>query len=61
MEIKPGDVVVLKSGSPEMTVEYTEGDKVGCLWFINGNVVKYVFKATVLELTSTPRVVLANL
>ena len=28
-----GDVVVLKSGGPRMTVEYVDGDSVHCTWF----------------------------
>ena len=28
-----GDVVTLKSGGPDMTVQSTEGDHVWCQWF----------------------------
>lgn len=31
--MKPGDVVMLKSGGPEMTVSAIEGEKVYCEWF----------------------------
>ncbi|PZU29860.1 MAG: DUF2158 domain-containing protein [Stenotrophomonas sp.] len=33
MEFKPGDVVVLRSGGPKMTVSSLEGSRVWCVWF----------------------------
>jgi uncharacterized protein YodC (DUF2158 family) len=33
LAIKVGDVVMLKSGGPTMTVEWIEGDRAGCNWF----------------------------
>ena len=33
MTFKVGDVVILKSGSPPMTVTAVEGDQVTCVWF----------------------------
>jgi uncharacterized protein YodC (DUF2158 family) len=36
MTFKVGDVVVLNSGGPEMTVEALSGDRVVCCWFNNG-------------------------
>lgn len=30
---KPGDVVRLKSGGPNMTVSFEEDDSVACQWF----------------------------
>ena len=33
MTFKVGDVVVLKSGGPRMTVEEIEGQEVQCVWF----------------------------
>lgn len=34
MEFKPGDVVVLKSGGPDMTISsIDEGQKASCYWF----------------------------
>jgi uncharacterized protein YodC (DUF2158 family) len=30
---KPGDVVVLKSGCPKMTVDFFENGMVNCSWF----------------------------
>lgn len=39
-ELKVGDVVVLKSGSPNMTIEaigeYDYEGKAYCSWFVNG-------------------------
>lgn len=35
-ELKPGDVVRLKSGSPGMTVEAVSGRSVSCAWFVDG-------------------------
>lgn len=32
-QFKPGDVVELKSGGPQMTISYISGDKVDCVWF----------------------------
>jgi len=57
-EFKPGDVVVLKSGSPSMTIDkfvwnperaesYT--DKVECVWFDQKVLNKQVFQLTSLE------------
>ena len=38
--MKPGDTVVLKSGSPRMTVtnvtERDSGNQVNCQWFVDG-------------------------
>lgn len=35
-EIKSGDIMLLQSGGPTMTVEYVNGDTVRCVWF-DGN------------------------
>jgi uncharacterized protein YodC (DUF2158 family) len=34
-EFKPGDLVVLKSGGPRMTIEFVNSSdpKIGCVWF----------------------------
>ena len=32
MTIKPGDVVLLKSGGPSMTVVSVDEDEIGCVW-----------------------------
>lgn len=34
-QIKAGDVVVLKSGGPTMTVQWIEDDTAVCVWFDN--------------------------
>jgi uncharacterized protein YodC (DUF2158 family) len=40
-EMKPGDVVQLKSGGPAMTVEkLNETGEWACLWFVAGHDVK---------------------
>lgn len=36
-EIKPGDVVVLMSGGPEMTVCSVTAEGVECIWFEKDN------------------------
>lgn len=33
MDLKVGDVVMLKSGGPSMTVDQVDGDHVWCCWF----------------------------
>jgi uncharacterized protein YodC (DUF2158 family) len=39
-EIKVGDVVVLKSGGPDMTVVEVQGEEVVCQWFAKKEVVE---------------------
>lgn len=34
-----GDVVMLNSGGPKMTISSIESDRVWCIWFITSNVV----------------------
>lgn len=53
-EIKAGDVVVLKSGGPEMTVEYIENEWVDCVWFKDKDKVKGQFHVTNLKTPSQP-------
>jgi len=49
MEIKVGDVVRLKSGGPDMTVEAIEDDQyVSCVWFQGNNVLRNTFGAPLL-------------
>jgi uncharacterized protein YodC (DUF2158 family) len=33
MDFAIGDVAVLKSGGPKMTVEYVDGTDISCVWF----------------------------
>jgi uncharacterized protein YodC (DUF2158 family) len=50
--LKYGDVVMLKSGGPEMTVAYKgndAGDKFGCYWFDRNDVKEHVFPAEALK------------
>ena len=37
MPFKPGDIVILKSGGPFMTVISTDNGKVKCTWFDEKN------------------------
>lgn len=47
---KPGDVVRLRSGGPEMTVTFSEGGRVCCIWFdIDGRLQGETFLPTSLE------------
>lgn len=36
MTFSIGDIVLLKSGGPSMTVKVVDGDNVTCTWFANG-------------------------
>ena len=47
--IKKGDVVWLKSGGPEMTVQVidTEGNCI-CLWFRHGEILRYTIESCAL-------------
>jgi uncharacterized protein YodC (DUF2158 family) len=51
MEIRAGDVVVLKSGGPDMTVESVEGLQARCAWFLNGELKRGSFPLSALEKT----------
>jgi uncharacterized protein YodC (DUF2158 family) len=49
MNLKPGDIVRLKSGGPQMTVNFVEGQNVDCVWFgPDGNVKLSSFPAAAL-------------
>ena len=50
MPFSEGDVAVLKSGGPLMTVSQVGPDSVGCVWFEKNNQKHGVFKLTTLEL-----------
>lgn len=54
MAFKPGDVVVLKSGGPAMTVASVEEDDVKCLWIgEEGELFREDIPAIALELIET--------
>jgi uncharacterized protein YodC (DUF2158 family) len=47
---KVGEVVVLKSGGPDMTVERDAGHgDIWCSWFVNGEYMRQVFKVPMLK------------
>ena len=49
MEFKIGDVVMLKSGGPSMTIsEIGANDIITCIWFENSELKSAYFKAHVL-------------
>lgn len=37
MPFKIGDIVKLKSGSPHMTVQHVEQDRISCVWISGDN------------------------
>jgi len=48
-EFERGDVVRLKSGSPDMTVDKIDGDQVTCVWLDRNESKTTVFGAHLLE------------
>ncbi len=49
-QIKPGDVLQLKSGGPKMTVQFTTGEgNWACQWFVGTDLKSGVFPATSLQ------------
>jgi len=52
---KKGDVVKLKSGGPDMTVENVKVSKATCIWFVNGAKKKDIFDVDTLELVPRPK------
>jgi uncharacterized protein YodC (DUF2158 family) len=52
-EIKPGDVVVLKSGGPKMTVKFVEDGEAACSWFTNDKVSERRFSIEMLALANS--------
>jgi uncharacterized protein YodC (DUF2158 family) len=48
MKIEAGDVVRLKSGSPDMTVTKSDEQNSTCSWFENGQVRREVFPTVTL-------------
>lgn len=54
-EFSVGDVVRLKSGGPQMTVDRVEGDAVVCLWFSQAHELQtWDFGAGSLEVDAAP-------
>ena len=49
---KPGDVVVLMSGGPAMTVDKCVAELVHCFWFRDDEMDAYSFPAATLQLQS---------
>ncbi len=47
--IKAGDVVKLKSGGPQMTVEDTDGQRVKVVWMEKGKVMTRTFETAILK------------
>jgi uncharacterized protein YodC (DUF2158 family) len=53
MDLKPGDVVVLKSGGHPITVAEVNDDTVECLWMgAKGNLFREALPLAVLELAT---------
>lgn len=51
---KPGDIVLLKSGSPKMTVNSVNGNTITCVWFVGTTCNKQAFNADALEAYVAP-------
>jgi uncharacterized protein YodC (DUF2158 family) len=49
-----GDVVILKSGGPSMTVSDVEGDEVICDWFDGKKRMRDSFQASTLQIYNRP-------
>lgn len=49
MSFKVGDVVVLKSGGPDMTVAAVVGDEAKCVWFEKGKKCEETFPLVMLR------------
>lgn len=55
MDLKPGDVVILKSGGHPLSVVEVKDDKVACVWMGNeGDLFRETLPLAVLELADTP-------
>ena len=54
MDLKPGDVVILKSGGHPLSVVEVNEDKVACVWMGNeGDLFRETLPLAVLELVDT--------
>ncbi len=54
-EFKAGDLVVLRSGGPTMTVAVVNGEKALCTWFSGGNLSSENVHVTVLKAFKAPQ------
>lgn len=56
-EFKVGDVVVLKSGGPKMTINnFLDEDRIECTWFDQKNILQYQnFRPELLKHYEPPR------
>ncbi len=50
---KVGDVVILKSGGPDMTISTVSDDGVHCIWFKDDNQINGFFPADAVEISNT--------
>lgn len=48
-KFEPGDIVVLKSGGPRMTVASVSGDHAECVWIEKNKTFREAFEFVVLE------------
>jgi uncharacterized protein YodC (DUF2158 family) len=61
LELKVGDVVRLKSGSPKMTITeigkygYSEKEQVKCIWFDANKKCEDLFEKETLEIYTQPK------
>ena len=54
MDLKPGDVVILKSGGHSLSVVEVNGDNVACVWMGNeGDLFRETLPLAVLELADS--------
>lgn len=53
-DFKVGDIVVLKSGGPDMTVADVKDQRVFCKWFFKGKYAEQVFKKELLKEADKP-------
>jgi len=48
-QFKPGDIVVLKSGGPKMTVDSISDNNISCIWFADNKAESRTFKEITLR------------
>lgn len=49
MKFKPGDIVILKSGGPDMTVDSANDIEIACIWFDGKRQIKKTFRPETLK------------